>query len=112
MLDSKATSVNDDLTPVDSEVMQRIGKNPENKQDRKKLSTFFESAPGSEKPGAESTETHSRKIRIRTGSKRSRAKPDPLDLVFDEERVVFMPKDLDRYVNAFQVGEELTTIQF
>ncbi len=38
--------------------------------------------------------------------------PDSLPLVFDEERRLFVPKELDRYVGAFEVGQELTTSQF
>ena len=40
------------------------------------------------------------------------ASPDSLPLVFDEERRLFVPKELDRYVSAFDVGEELTASQF
>lgn len=41
------------------------------------------------------------------------AKPDhPLDLLFDEERKLFVPKELDRCVAIFQPGEELSTTQF
>ncbi len=40
------------------------------------------------------------------------SKPDPATLIFDEERRLFVPKELDRYVAAFKVGEELTTTQF
>jgi hypothetical protein len=39
-------------------------------------------------------------------------KLDPINLVFDEERRLFVPKELDRYVTAFQPGEEFTTTQF
>ena len=40
------------------------------------------------------------------------AKPEPLPLVFDEERRLFVPKELDRYVAAFEVGETFTTREF
>ncbi len=39
------------------------------------------------------------------------AKPDPLNLVFDEERKFFVPKELDPYVAALPVGEELSTTE-
>jgi len=39
------------------------------------------------------------------------SKPDPVPLIFDEERRLFVPKDLDRYITTFVVGEELTTAQ-
>jgi hypothetical protein len=40
------------------------------------------------------------------------AKPEPIDLIFDEDRKIFVPEELDKYVSAFQLGEELTTTQF
>jgi len=39
------------------------------------------------------------------------AKPPKLPLVFDEERRLFVPSSADRFLDAFQVGEELTTSQ-
>lgn len=39
-------------------------------------------------------------------------KPDPIPLVFDEERRLFVPEELDPYVGAFQDDEELTTSEF
>ncbi len=40
------------------------------------------------------------------------AELDPLNLVLDEERRLFVLSELDRYVAAFGVNEELTTSQF
>ena len=40
------------------------------------------------------------------------AQPDSLPLIFDEERRLFVRGELDRYVTAFEIGEELTTSQF
>ena len=40
------------------------------------------------------------------------SKPDFVPLIFDEDRKLFVPKELDRYIGAFEVGEELTTSQF
>jgi hypothetical protein len=39
-------------------------------------------------------------------------KPDSISLRFDEERKLFLPKELDRYIQAFEIGERLTTSQF